>query len=275
MKVALLITGQLRTYKLCRNFIKKSIIDMYDTDVFLSIDTNNVLNCNPEHPTHETKTSDVEDAIQFYSPVDHWVCDSYNEVFNCDKKRLRPLSISILPLDRYKLVFEQFYLVKNAYRMLKTHIEKTGVHYDIVIRTRFDTVLYPHDCHISTRYIHTSFPNMLLYNLNMDTKTITDTDLNLQPPTNAEVGVANFFINGQYSCVDEHVWVHSHSNIETMYSYYDTLFDIVNEISVELPGFVNKAYAEIFFHIFLQKNSLQPIRNNFKVYFCREYYTYS
>jgi hypothetical protein len=114
---------------------------------------------------------------------------------------------------------------------------------------------------------------MLLYNLNMDTKMMTDIDLKLQPPTNAEVGVANFFINGQYSWVDEHVWVHSHSNIETMYSYYDTLFDIVNEISSESPEFVNKSYYEIFFHIFLQKYSLQPIRNNFKVYFCREYYT--
>ena len=41
MKICLLLCGQLRTIELCKWLIKKSLLDKYDCDVFMSIDNNN------------------------------------------------------------------------------------------------------------------------------------------------------------------------------------------------------------------------------------------
>ena len=56
MKIAILLTGQLRTVDVCKYIVFNSIIKKYNTDVFLSIDINNNLQCinkvflhNPKH----------------------------------------------------------------------------------------------------------------------------------------------------------------------------------------------------------------------------------
>ena len=41
MKIAILLTGQLRTWNLCK-YIIKNIQESYDTDIFLSVDLCNL-----------------------------------------------------------------------------------------------------------------------------------------------------------------------------------------------------------------------------------------
>jgi hypothetical protein len=81
MKIALIITGQLRTYKLCGNILKNTVIDKYDTDVFLSIDTCNTLQNDDLNYTNNSSDNDIQDAINFYNPKDVFINNNYDVIF--------------------------------------------------------------------------------------------------------------------------------------------------------------------------------------------------
>ena len=72
MKVALLITGQLRTWKMTR-YLVDNIKKKYDTDIFLSIDKNN--NLQHEHKNNHTLSNqhELDEAIQYYQPIDSFI----------------------------------------------------------------------------------------------------------------------------------------------------------------------------------------------------------
>jgi len=76
MKIALLITGQLRTYTLCKSNIKSLIIDTYDADVYLSIDRSNALQVDNANPVDPTQDATIADALAFFKPIDHVICES-------------------------------------------------------------------------------------------------------------------------------------------------------------------------------------------------------
>jgi hypothetical protein len=89
MKIALLITGQLRTYSLCKHVIKNTLLDKYEVDTFLSIDKSNILT-NDDLNSHEySNESMVTDVIQFFNPCDTFVCNSYDEIFKEKLKRTK------------------------------------------------------------------------------------------------------------------------------------------------------------------------------------------
>ena len=69
MKIALLFTGQLRTYNMTKDFIKKSIIDKYDTDVFLSIDTNNRVQLSQKYNKNDLTEDTINDVIKLVLPI--------------------------------------------------------------------------------------------------------------------------------------------------------------------------------------------------------------
>ena len=79
MKVALLLSGQLRTYELCKHNIKGAILDKYDTDVFMSIDKTNTYQWDYLNPTDKTEDTKIKDAIDFYKPCEYYVCESLEE----------------------------------------------------------------------------------------------------------------------------------------------------------------------------------------------------
>ncbi len=65
MKIALLMTGQLRTVDMVKYLHLHTIIEKYDTDVFLSIDCNNALQHENKNSTLQTKKDKVMEIIDF------------------------------------------------------------------------------------------------------------------------------------------------------------------------------------------------------------------
>jgi len=236
MKIALIITGQLRTYQTTRNKLKHAILDKYDTDIFLSINRTDHQNAQ--------ETLDIQDAVQFYNPRGHIVCEPYGKIYERDRLRLNEDTTMHLPNETYRNILEQFYVVKQGYRLVTEYIEKTKIEYDVVIRTRFDTFLYTGD--------------------NTD-----NTNIDIHCPLYDEIGVTGFSINGNLSWADDHIWIHSQRRIQLFYSYYDELFLIINKLSSDGTQFECGPYHEIFFYRFLQSHQLRPIPHGSRVFLCR------
>ena len=119
MKVALLLTGQIRTNELCRHIFKKTLIEKYDVDTFLSIDTDNKLQEASLNSTEKTSYDVISNAIEYYNPVDSYVCETYDDLF----KEKQQLLDNNLPYDkRYKMLLERYYIVYKAYEMLQLHV---------------------------------------------------------------------------------------------------------------------------------------------------------
>ena len=78
VKVALLLTGQLRTWNMCKILVDKLKQD-YDIDIFLSIDANNILQHEYENDTQLTQKHEIDAVIKYFLPKDTFVSNEYSE----------------------------------------------------------------------------------------------------------------------------------------------------------------------------------------------------
>ena len=65
MKIAILLTGQLRTFEMVKYLHMNSLIKQYDADVFLGIDVSNTLQCANKNSTSQTNLQYVNNATFF------------------------------------------------------------------------------------------------------------------------------------------------------------------------------------------------------------------
>ena len=68
MKIAVILSGQVRTWKFCRELFKKQLLDHYDCDIFMAIDSKNNIQCENKNSITETVSSEITEAINFYKP---------------------------------------------------------------------------------------------------------------------------------------------------------------------------------------------------------------
>jgi len=179
VKVALLLTGQLRTWNMCKILVDKLKQD-YDIDIFLSIDANNLLQNEYTNNTQLTQKDEIESVIKYFLPKDIFISYEYSEndylaELLPNKKVYTPTShlpnyvgniicgdnsnniINIKKLfynnnceatqyydnlKLYKKIFEQYYIVYKAYELLEKYIETTSTNYDLIIRLRFDQFIW-------------------------------------------------------------------------------------------------------------------------------------
>ena len=87
MKIALLLTGQLRTVDMVKYLHMNSIIKKYDTDVFLRIDLNNTKQCEYKNNTDNTHLDYTKEIISFFNPIDYYICNDYSTEFKILKKK--------------------------------------------------------------------------------------------------------------------------------------------------------------------------------------------
>ena len=123
MKVAVLLTGQLRTFEMVKYLHMNALIKQYNADVFLGIDISNKLQVEYTNSIVDTEEQYVINAINFFKPIDTFV--------------LKNFSLEGVPNNDIRR-FRQYYLVKNTYKILKTHIDNNDIKYDLIIRLRFD-----------------------------------------------------------------------------------------------------------------------------------------
>ena len=276
MKIALLLTGQLRTNKLCRHLIKNILIDKYDTDVFMSIDGNNLLQTETMNSKSATSIEDIRDAIAFFNPVDSFVSYDYTEEYN----KIIPFIDEIIEkkfvkISTLKLTYQQYYIVDKAYKMLQTHIDKTGIHYDLVIRLRFDQYIWSEaTSSILPTLIKQPNTYNILYtpeNIELMKEITKNFKIELDTDVSNQVHVFGYGMCSHYPYVNDQFFTHSHDLILTISKFYEEMTSIINTCGVTVYP-TNGCVPEHFWHMFLKNHGLTVALSKVLGIFIREFY---
>jgi hypothetical protein len=306
MKIAILLTGQLRSVDFQKNFHKKLLLDKYDTDVFLSIDLDNNLQRHYYNTTESTNPTVVEKVIKFFNPKKYFLLNDFEDEFN-NNINIFNKEININMYERedisyYKRPLRQYYLVKNAYKLLIDYIKENKTQYDIIIRLRFDQYIY----NDNTEDILNQLNNINLCSLNIsDTgetfikssyedndknSTLLNNIIDLNNKNcfnkicfneildnyiyvfnsgiyfnkhNISADEQNFYANDQF-------WYHNTSLLYKMYKFYDEIIYLI------IYRFKNNIYifdtsTENLFYTFLINNNIDIGISSIKGIFVREY----
>jgi hypothetical protein len=231
MKVALLLTGQLRTHEMCKHIIKHCIIDRHDTDVFMSIDRSNSWQNESRNNAIETEDSKILEAVDWYQPKGYVVTDqSDHSVADGLNDQLAPY----VALWRTRLLFAQYAVVKKAYDLLRSHISSTGIKYDLVIRLRFDQIVWDanttmlHECMEKSSEPVSPYHqtiNIVYNQLNIDiAKAVSKRfTLSLDPGHPNTVYTFGSGIVHGYPYVNDPFWTHGHDLIDCVAGFYDEM----------------------------------------------------
>jgi hypothetical protein len=269
MKIALIITGQLRTYKLCSTIIKNTIIDKYDTDVFLSIKKSNKLQSIYLNDTKDTSDDDIKNAIDIYSPKDVYICDDYDSIYET--------MYTNRDFIENRLLLEQYYMIEQGYKLLIKYIKSNNVKYDAIIRVRFDQYIWSESSNIISSFLTTtSVGNMIMYynpeeieNINNISKSLI---IDMDTPLSNEIYVyGKGDIDSEYKWVNDQFWLHSMELIDIMVNFYKDIPSIINEVILHNFQPSNCPYFELVFYVFLKRNNIDIKRSKIIGEFCREY----
>jgi len=298
MKIAIIITGQPRTWKLCKYFFKNMINDNYDCDVFLSIDANSKTQLLYQNNRDNLETSEVKEIINFYNPITYYVSNLKSEeeindiiktiptgkIFGHDCNDSERVNIynylinqntqynkwvndqlkinntyfkspttnkiegHLYKKDFYGLI-RQYFFVSKAYELVKEHIIKTDVKYDLVIRMRFDHVAWDDTFYDKELYTQKNIKytqkNIKLAEILTQGKITT---LDTSEVNTIKVSSGGVFQN--YTYVNDFFWTHGHDIIYKMALFGHELKNIIcNSIKTGWP--VHGAAIEHFISVFL------------------------
>lgn len=275
-KIALLLTGQLRTYELCKYIVKNMIIDKNNVDVFMSIDSNNSLQCLYENSTEITTDKSINDAINYFKPVNYFI--NYQDKYDIEYEKYIK-SINKENVEKYmtigslKLVFEQYYIVHKAYEMLQNHINNTNQKYDIIMRLRFDQFIWDENNKDLIRDINKTANNKIIFdNINIDKiKSISfNRTFTFDPPLPNTINVFGCGKKSNYYYVNDQFFTHASDLIPIMMRFYKDIKLILNICSQPDQIFPKDgAYIEHIFYRFLKLYNVHINKSNFGGEFVR------
>lgn len=154
MKVAVVITGNLRHFEYSTASVYSQIADRYDADVFAYTDTNDFYHNGKhyvEHESDEEARNMITDIIQstFRHHLKGLTVDSYDkDLFPTIEGNKYHEAFLAYPSGRLmkgknskQNIMNMLYKAYGGYQLLCKHEEAEGIKYDIIIKTRFDSVL--------------------------------------------------------------------------------------------------------------------------------------
>jgi len=309
MKIAVIIVGQPRTWKLCSHFLKNMILDKRDCDVFLALDVNNKTQLLYKNNIMTTEKTEISEIIDFYKPVSFYINDDntsstidkivnkitigrtvgykkvnndqeqqhiYNYLINHKSQYMgdslkindtyfkspsKIIECNINSKTFYGLI-RQYYFLGKAYELLKKHITKTGTKYDLVIRTRFDHIVWNNEFHHKELYEfdkvipperknhahqdikYTQKNIQLAETLTLGKEVLLDTsELNT-------IKVLGGGVIQNYTYVNDFFWTHGHDLIDKIALFGQELKDIIiNSIKTGWP--IHGGGIEHFLSVFL------------------------
>ena len=273
-KIALLLTGQLRTYDFCKHIVKSTLLDKYDVDVFLAIST-------------PATAEEVADVCEFYKPVGTYVApmpeccvDEYlqliNQVdfFKCASVANNSPYLNSSreeQMEFLKRMLQQCFILNEAYKLLQHHIQTTGIVYDLIIRFRFDHIYMSTICSSITTafnynasgHIICGSPGSDLYDRSIKSmqnisRTATLILDDVKPDAIYVSGSgSSSCLSGQTSrkWCNDHNFIHSHNLIQIMGSYFDALPSLLNSMFTpdEYPA---GPTHEVFLYKYFEDNNL-------------------
>jgi hypothetical protein len=267
-KIALLLTGQLRTIDVLKYLHMNTLISKYDTDVFLGIDLDNSLQCLFKNSTIKTNDNQIKSAIEFFKPIEYYILDNFEDEFLNIQKKTK------IYVKWFKLVFRQYFVVYNTYKMLKKHIEKTKTNYDIIIRLRFDQFICT-DLTLRKEICYTEDENMKLL-WNDETIKKFDDFSKQKILTFNEIEDNTLYLLGygkfqHYNYANDQFFYHNMSLINTLLNFYEnilTLYEHCLEIEIGNKG----ALIECIFYLYLTNNNISLKLTHIHGFFIREKY---
>ena len=142
MKIAILITGQLRDYKVNWQNHMKHLIEPNNADVFAYISSKNTL--------HSCGKSLEQKYYLTNTYTNDQITDSLNEIYNTHLKRLVIDDNEHLPdhnfgtLGYFRTRMQnQIDNIAHGYRIAKNYSEENNFNYDVIVRCRPDNSMFP------------------------------------------------------------------------------------------------------------------------------------
>lgn len=258
MKVAILLTGQLRTFEMLKYLHMNCLIKPYNADVFLSIDANNRHQCMHKNSTKSTTQADIDKAITFFNPIDTFVLTDFDVLKEHG--------------NNYML-YRQYFVVKKAYEMLKQHSEVYDITYDLIIRLRFDQFIFSNEVPIApTLYNHKE--SCILYNAaNIHTlRTFSfNKKFSFDEVDDNTIYVLNFGDYKHYKYANDQFVVHNHSLVDVMCHFYDNMYTLIPRCLSNNIGNQGCLIESVFYVYITETPKLSLKRSNICGIFIREF----
>jgi len=270
MKVAVLLTGQLRTYEMCKKLHMNSIISKYDTDVFLGIDLNNQCQTEKKNSYNNSNIKIVNSINEFYKPINIFVLDinDFKDEFNSIKSNESNKDLNLI-----EGMFRQFYVVKNTYKLLMDYMKISNTKYDLIIRLRFDQFLFSDEVPIA-KELYDINKKTILYN--KDNIDILDNYSKNKKFIFHEINDNCIYVLGygdyqHYKYANEQFFYHNTTLIDKMYEYYDNIINLLRYCKELNIGNKGGIYECIFYLYITKFNNIDLKKTNLKGIFIREF----
>jgi hypothetical protein len=242
----------------------------------MSIDGNNLLQTEQKNSTAATTQTDISDAIEFFSPIDHFVSYDYTDEFNNVLLKLDMTNIlKYANINYIKLTFQQYYIVEKAYKMLESHIDRTGTKYDLIVRLRFDQYLCSDSTtNILSKLIRIPDTNKIIYNdENIKIMKTVTKDLTIELDTDVpnQVHVFGYGPFHHYHYVNDQFFTHGQHLISTVSKFYKEMPSIINKCAVTVYP-TKGCTPEYLWYMFLMNHNITIARSKNSGFFIREFY---
>ena len=265
-KIAILLTGQLRTCEMVKYLHMNSLISKYNSDVFLSIDLDNTLQCENKNSKNKTSLQKVKNIVDYFNPIDYFVLENFDNEFH------KLQSNTKIDLTPHKILFQQYHVVNNAYQMLIRYMEKTNTTYDMIIRLRFDQFIWTDETHIFENLI--MIDNKIIYN-DENTYLIDKHSKNNKIIFDEIDNNNNIYLFGfgdflHYKYANDQFWYHNSRIIDVISNFYNNMLEILqycNDNNIGSDG----ALIEFMYYTYLTNNNINMKQSRVKGIFIREF----
>lgn len=138
IKVAVCISGQMRSFKRCNRNLLKYIIEPYDTDVF--IHTWDVEGSSHKESSDDEIMVNESEIIKLYKPKSLVIESQVDGMHNNFLGRKVPKELIDVEPIHYRSALPMYYQISECFDLMKNHSKINNIDYDVVIRVRPDTM---------------------------------------------------------------------------------------------------------------------------------------
>lgn len=306
MKHAIIMTGQLRTWKYLQPMINR-LRETNDIDFFLSIDMCNKIQNEYKNSTDVTTLDEVNESIEFFKPIAYYYNSEYSddEFLNYfDNIKAESYNYDIGEVDRDKLLetsfvnsdtlkikslyskcdesqqksreFEihsqkknsqQYLYVYKGYELLENHIRNHNIKYKSIIRLRFDQMIW----NDKERYFNQSLRTVTEENKEEMKTRLQKILFHFDTPKSNEIFVYGGGTTGNYVYVNDQFWCHHMDQVNIMKNFYLEYPNIIKSTLEENYWPSQGGVIEHFFAKYLYNNNLCIKKSKVRGIFIREY----
>ena len=248
MKIALLLTGPLKTTEMLKYVHRCILMKKHETDVFLSVDASASEGDDLLDPIL------LEETIAFFKPVSYLVHSDFSVVHSDMESQIHPLLNKIFPIEKCRPFFQEYYVVKQAYGLLEKHREGTGASYDMVLRLRFDQLIWTPktkkgliDFIYQKGTISFTEENIKIVEF-LTRKFEKDISVDFNCPEDGALYVFGFGDFHDYKYANDQFFYHSLSLAKIIPLFYDELPELINDNLIRFPD--KGCMTEFFFYTF-------------------------